>query len=296
MKEVVRTMKKSDVNWCTCKDYHNWDVLAEYYFLHFVPNSWVFKYRTLTEHEEGRVLYITGVCNRCGGFMRSGTSVPANICGDELLRHVYQKMLQYRPYDDYDQIGRHYDGAVPERSKWYEDQDDMTRKECGEQFLSLFKPEHLPAAADWLKRKQPHKNRMGPRRDRKSVLFQNILAATRAACFESELEILRDCLAPDGCRPVTGGENTYVTDYRFTVVPILSIEGQGVCLKLYLEGSYDSSDEKWTYIGSLRTNSADADICRFMGTLGGTIMYHAQMYVMRERYRYTPEWKLDRKG
>ena len=94
MKEVVRTMKKSDVNWCTCKDYHNWDVLAEYYFLHFVPNSWVFKYRTLTEHEEGRVLYITGVCNRCGGFMRSGTSVPANICGDELLRHVKQRGLQ----------------------------------------------------------------------------------------------------------------------------------------------------------------------------------------------------------
>ena len=60
------------------------------------PTAWVLEYRTIACHEDGRILYITGKCDRCGGFMRSGTSVPANLNGDELLAYIYRKLERFR--------------------------------------------------------------------------------------------------------------------------------------------------------------------------------------------------------
>ena len=94
-------------------------MVAAFYARHFIPGARVFDYRTIACHEDNRVLYITGKCDHCGGFMRSGTSVPTNVMGDELLKYVYQEMEHFRPYDGHDQEKGTYCGCVSQRCRWY---------------------------------------------------------------------------------------------------------------------------------------------------------------------------------
>lgn len=92
-------MKEHQINWCTCNghDHEDWRVRSELYARCFVPVAWAFEYRTIAGYEEHRILYLVGICDCCGGFMRSGTSVPSNIKGDELLAYVYREMGTFPP-------------------------------------------------------------------------------------------------------------------------------------------------------------------------------------------------------
>ena len=69
---------------------------------------------------------------------------------------------------------------------------------------------------------------------------------------------------------------------------------EGVFLDLYLEGSFDSSNDKRTIIGTFKTLRTDQEACRLMGGLGGTLMFYAREYVNREIHRYTPTKQLKR--
>ncbi len=296
-------MSEDNIRWCTCKDHDhkNWQVVSDHYCRHFIPSGWSLVCGVLDQHEEGRILYLTGACNTCGGFMRSGTSVPMNVSGDELLAYIYREMTRFRPYDGYDKEAGIYNGAVSARAKWYQAQDDLTEEELCRQFVGLFQQKYQAQAEDWLAHNQPKRPYTKPHRDRKSTLFQNILDMARADGSMVEMGAILDCLNPEDCQPVPPVLDSYLTDSRFCVVPRLCFEGdEAVSLTLALEGSFDSSSSSTTRIGTLRIWNADIEACRLMGALGGVLMYHASRYLEQERYRYTPEqelvWELEKRG
>lgn len=290
-------MKEKEINWCSCKDHNasDWTVVADFYARHFIPSAWVFKHRTIVCHEDDRFLYITGKCDRCGGFMRSGTSVPTNIKGDGLLAYVYQMMERYRPYDHYDQETGTYHSCINQRCRWYQQQDDLTLEARNEQFLRLFRAEEQAAVKDWLERNHGVEPYNRPRRDRKSTLLQRILEAARADGAIAEAEAILDYILPNDNEPACPDGDSYLTNYRFDLVPHMSFgSSEGIYLSLCLEGSFDSSDKHKATIGTFKTLRTDLEACRLMGALGGVLMYYGREYVNREIRRYTPKAELER--
>lgn len=289
-------MNGEHINWCSCKehDHKDWRVRAELYTQRFVPMAWVFEYRTIACHEDDRILYMIGRCDRCGGFMRSGTSIPTNVKGDELLAYVYREMTHYRPYDGHDQESGAYCGCVSQRCRWYQQQDDLTLEARNEQFLRLFRAEDQAAVTDWLTRNHGSEPYNKPCRDRKSTLLQRILEAARADGAIAEAEAILDYILPNDNEPARPDEDSYLTDYRFDLVPHLSFGCEGIYLTLYLDGSFDASDKRRTTIGTVKTLRADLEACRLMGALGGALMYYGHRYVNQEIRRYTPGPELER--
>ena len=292
-------MKKHQINWCSCKDHNasDWTVVADFYARHFIPEAWVFDYRTIACHEDNRVLYITGKCDHCGGFMRTGASVPTNIKGDDLLAYVYRDMEYYRPYDGHDQETGIYCGHISQRCRWYQQQDDLTLEERNEQFLRLFQAEDRPAVKDWLTRNHGTESYTKPRRDRKSTLLQRILEAARADGAIAEAEAILDYILPNDNEPECPDRDSYLTDYRFDLIPSLNFGScEGIYLSLCLEGSFDGSDKKTAAIGTFKTLRTDLEACRLMGALGGALMYYGSKYVNEEIHRYTPKAELEREA
>ena len=291
-------MSEKQINWCTCDghDHEDWCVRSELYARCFVPTAWAFEHRTIACHEAGRVLYLTGKCDHCGGFMRSGTSVPSNIQGDELLAYVYREMEHFRPYDGHDQKKGTYHGCISQRCRWYQQQDDLTLEARNEQFLSLFRAEDQAAVKEWLARNHDTEPYTRPRRGRRSTLLQRILEAARADGVIAEAEAILDYILPNDNEPALPDKDSYLTDYRFDLIPRLSFGGcEGIYLSLCLEGSFDGSDKQKATIGTFKTLRTDLEACRLMGALGGALMYYGREYVNREIHRYTPGPQLERK-
>lgn len=192
-------MREKQINWCSCKDHNasDWTVVADFYARHFIPNAWVLECCTIDCHEDGRILYITGKCDHCGGFMRSGTSVPSNIKGDELLAYVYREMEHFRPYDGHNRGRGTYHGCIDQRCRWYQQQDDLTLEARNEQFLRLFRAEEQATVKKWLARNHGAEPYTKPRRDRKSTLLQRILEAARADGAIAEAEAILDYILPN---------------------------------------------------------------------------------------------------
>lgn len=147
-----RHLRKKEMDWCACKDHNakEWTVVADFYAKHFIPEKWVFEYRTIHCHEDKRVLYLFGHCDHCGGMMRSGTSVPTNVKDDELLAYVYREMVYYRPYDFCDSHSGTYHGCVNIRARWYQRQDCLTLEARDKQFLRLFQKKDRTTVTEWL--------------------------------------------------------------------------------------------------------------------------------------------------
>ena len=292
-------MREKQINWCSCKDHNasDWTVVADFYARHFIPITWVFKHRTIVCHEDDRFLYITGKCDRCGGFMRSGTSVPTNVMGDELLKYVYREMESYRPYDGHSQEKGTYCGCINQRCRWYQQQDDLTLEARNEQFLRLFRAEEQAAVKKWLARNHGAEPYTKPRRDRKSTLLQRILEEARADEAIAEAEAILDYILPNDSEPASPDKDSYLTDYRFDLVPRLNFGScEGIYLDLYLEGSFDASDKRAVSIGTFKTLRTDLEACQLMGSLGGALMYYGYKYINREIHRYTPTSQLEREA
>lgn len=95
---------------------------------------------------------------------------------------------------------------------------------------------------------------------------------------------------PSDNEPALPGEDGYLTDYHFDLVPHLSFGNcEGISLNLYLEGSFDASNNRSVSIGTFKTLRTDLEACRLMGALGGALMYYGCEYVNQEIHRYTPE-------
>ena len=290
-------MEEKQINWCICDghSHEDWRISSELYAQVFIPAAWMFEYRTIACHEDDRILYITGKCSRCGGFMRSGTAVPTNVKGDDLLAYVYREMEHYRPYDSHNQETGTYSGCISRRCRWYQRQDDLTLEARNKQFLRLFRAEDQAAVKEWLARNHGTEPYARPRRDRKSTLLQRILEEARASGAITEAEAILDYILPSDKEPDPPDRDSYLTDYRFDLVPCLSFGGcEGIFLSLYLEGSFDGSDKEKVTIGTFKTLYTDLEACQLMGALGGALMYYGRQYVNREIHRYTPKDELER--
>lgn len=139
--------------WCGCKGHDTRDFVkvTDFYSLHFIPSRWELDYDSLdTDGNTERTLWIVGRCSVCGGYMRTGTSVPINISGDYLIAYICDYMRRlYRPFD-YKRPDGDYHGAVSERSKWYRQQDKMEPGQFDCQFLELFHEKDRATAQRWL--------------------------------------------------------------------------------------------------------------------------------------------------
>lgn len=106
-----------------------------------------------------------------------------------------------------------------------------------------------------------------------------------------------DYILPNDNEPALPDKDSYLTDYRFDLVPQLNFGGcEGIYLNLCLEGSFDSSDKQKATIGTFKTLRTDPEACRLMGALGGALMYYGREYVNREIHRYTPRAALEREA
>ena len=286
-------MSEDQKNWCTCQKHNskNWQTIAGHYCRHFVPSTWSLEYHSLECHEDGRALYIIGACDICGGFMRSGTNIPAYVQGGQLLAYIYRKMTHFRPYDGYDKKEGYYNGAVPKRAKWYQEQDELPEIEADQQFVGLFHENHQ--VWEWLDHNRPRPPYTKPSRDRKSTLFQKMLEMARADGGMAEMDAILDYVHSAECTSVKGRTDTCLTDYRFDIVPQLIFgTNEGIYLTLFLEGTFDSSGSRRTLLGTLKTLHTDKESCRLMGALGGILMYCGRRYIEQEIDRYTPEPEL----
>lgn len=131
-------------NWCICKEHRSKSFvkLTDCYSRTFIPERYALYTGGDLHHEvPERTLYLYGRCSVCGGFMRSGRSLPINLTGGVLLEFIYHSMRNYQPFGN----------GVKERMAWYERQQKLSQNECDGQFLRLFRAEDLPFVTAWIK-------------------------------------------------------------------------------------------------------------------------------------------------
>lgn len=126
--------------------------LTDFYAIHFVPAAWQLEYITIDFKETGRVLYLNGRCDQCGGLMRYGAAIPIRLTGFPLFADIYEKLARFRPLDSQD-AGRYY-GPCRLRSQWYLEQDQLPDQVRREQFVALFREEDQPEARLWVEQRE----------------------------------------------------------------------------------------------------------------------------------------------
>lgn len=277
-----------ETNWCDCRGHRSRDFckLTNYYSHHFIPDGWQLAYTTLAEEEPERVLYITGKCAQCGGFMRSGTSIPCNLTGDALLTYISRELLHYRPHDVREPNGI-YHGAVIPRSQWYWEQDRLMAEERMEQFVALFHEEDRATARRWAQEQMPTPP---VRRDTPSELFHAVIKLVQDNGLWPEQSTFYT-ITPSG--PNVYPPTAVLTDHRFHFWPELNLcGGGGLSIDCVLYGTFDGSGRDRLHIGAIQTVSTDRDACLTMGGLTGALLYYAKTYLDANKRRYTPDAEL----
>ena len=275
-------------NWCQCEG-HNSNSFRDagcFYSRHFIPDGWQLNYTTLDREEPGRMLYITGKCARCGGFMRSGTSVACNLTNNALFTYIYEQFKNYRPHDSREPSGI-YHGAVIPRSQWYWEQDRLTAEKRKEQFVALFHEEDRADARRWALEQMP----VPPvRRDTPAELFHGVIKLVQDNGLWPEQSAFYT-VTPSG--PCVYPPAAVLTDYRFSFWPELNFGGQeGLYIDCVLYGTFDGSGRDRLHIGTIRTAATDRDTCLMMGGLTGALLYYGKTYLDANICRYTPDEEL----
>lgn len=282
---------------CVCAFSRNNDhrILSIHYTNHFVPTGWVLQYASLHQEDTNRILYLTGCCLSCRDErIRSGVRIPPHYTGDALLEYIYQKMFQYRPFDLRFSDGT-YRGALPARSHWYMEQDDLTRTLRNAQFLTLFRKEDQCYVGDWLNRCHSEDEYIAPHRDRLSTLFFSVLEQAKAAGELQEIApIIHYCL-PNKEKPIPSEDDYYLTNHSFSPEATLFHNSEGIIVSLSIVGTCNHTGEKGCVIGSLKTFNDDADAFRLMGQLCGILVCNMVKYIHDNVHRYTPRRKLKAK-
>ncbi len=280
--------------WCACeKSLHTFLKMSDHYAESFIPSGWALEYNTLNGKDTERNLFITGKCLRCYGEARAGVSIPGELTGDALFEAVYAEQLRYRPFDWHCKETGAYRGKLQMRLKWYQAQDDLTLAERNEQFVRLFREEDQEAARLWVSEHHAAEEYTKPRRDRKSTLLYETLKRARAAGSMAEIDPMLDYILPNEHEPEYAERDTFMTDYRFNVVPVIRYgSSEGIYVDLHLEGEFDSSGNANLCIGTFKTLHTDLDACKRMGELCGVLMHYATAYVDENIHRYTPEKEL----
>ena len=278
----------SEQDWCACSGHNSksFRKQRDFYCTHFIPDGWQLEYTTITKEEPKRVLYVTGKCRRCGGFMRSGTSIASNLAGDTLFAYIYKELKHFRPHDGREPSGV-YHGAVIPRSQWYWEQDRMTAQERMEQFVALFHEEDRAAARRWAQEQMP-----APpvRRDTPSELFHAVIKLVQENGVWPEQSSFYT-ITPSG--PQVYPPAAVLTDYRFSLWPELNFGGQeGLYIDCVLYGTFDGSGRDRLHIGTIQTAATDRDTCLIMGGLAGALLYYARTYLDANLHRYTPDEEL----
>lgn len=279
---------------CTCDNGHGADhkMRTEHYQNNFIPTGWELKYFSLSRRDANCELYLTGRCLHCGGKNLRVCEGIINNTGDAFLECVYQRMGQFRPYDQRFEDGT-YRTKLSMRAQWYMEQDDLTLGAKNAQFLKLFHPEDQAIVEEWLNRCHAEEPYTEPRRDRKSALLYAVLDRARANGDLKEIEPILDYYLPSPKEPSEPDVDSYLTNYSFSTQAAVSYGCEGIFVDLDLVGTFDDSGKERCRIGTFKTLREDAEAGRLMGQLCGILMYHATKYVNENIHRYTPKKELE---
>lgn len=283
--------------WCECPEHrsHDFRKLTDFYCHNFIPAGWKLQYTTLTEREDGRVLYITGKCRECGGFMRTGVSIAGNYTRDNLLRNICHAMLNYRPYAGKGVYGL-YQGGVSQRLEWYWRQDQLLTTELIEQFVALFHEKDQLAARRWAKENMPE----NIPRETSTEFFNAVIKLVQSNGFWPEQSAFITCEPTCPSWP----PEAVVCHPRFDFRTELKMETDGALrIDCYLDGIFDRFDNSRLLIGTIKKTCTDRDSCLIMGSLTGALLHYGNAYRDENLERYIPhktvklpEWQLRKEG
>lgn len=270
------------MDWCKCEGHRGKDFskLTAFYSHYFIPTGWSFDYAALTAPQEGRILYITGHCSQCGGFMRSGVSIYSRCTHDNLLEEVCREMLQYRPYAGQDESGL-YRGGIPQRLEWYWRQDQMTKEERIEQFAALFRGTDQLVARRWAK---DHMPALSVRQETSTEFFNAVVEQVQANGLWPEQSAFITCEPACASWP----PDTVLSDHEFDFHPVLEMEPDGVRIDCCLRGRFDRSGRKHLLLGRIKTTCTDRDTVLTMGALTGALLYYGEAWRNDHIVRYLP--------
>lgn len=267
-------------NWCECKGHRSRDFgkLTDFYSRYFIPTGWELQYATLAVPEPDRILYITGKCSQCGGFMRTGIGVASSYTHDDLLRDICHSMLHHRPYASRDIYGL-YRGGVPEQLEWYWRQDQLTKAERVEQFVALFQQKDQLAARRWAKENMP----ASVPRETSTEFFNAVVRLVQTNGFWPNQSAFITC------EPASWPPDVVLCHPRFSVRPVLDVGPNGeLRIDCYLDGIFDRAGNNRLLIGIIKTACADRDTCLIMGSLTGALLYYGNAYRDANLDRYEP--------
>ena len=266
---------------------------SEHHAENFIPTGWALEYDTLNGKGQKRFLYIIGRCLHCRKSARTGVSIPSELTGDALFEKVYEEQRRYRPFAEHHPQTGAYFGKLEMRLKWYQQQDDLPVERRNEQFVQLFHTEDQEAARLWVSQHHAAEEYTRPQRDRTSTLFYATLAQARADGCMAEIDPILDYILPNEHEPEEAEHDTFLTDYRFNVVPAVQYGGsEGIFVDLYLDGKCDAIGYTRHRIGVFKTLRSDLDACKRMGELCGVLLHYATAHVDQNIHRYTPESEL----
>ena len=269
--------------WCKCPGHRSRDFrkLTDFYCRSFIPTGWRLEYTTMLEREEKRTLYITGTCSQCGGFMCTGETLVGGTTHDNFLRDVCASMLRYRPYAGQDAYGI-YRGGVPPRLEWYWCQDQMTKAERVEQFVSLF---HEGAdrlfARRWAEQNMPG----NIPRETSTEFFNGVIELVQGSGFWPQQSAFITC--EPACP--TWPPDCVLCHPRFNFLTELKAgTDNGLRIECYLRGIFDRVGSPKLLAGIIKTACNDRDTSLTMGSLTGALLYYGEVYREANINRYVP--------
>lgn len=120
------------------------------------------------------------------------------------------------------------------------------------------------------------------KRDTNIDLFKNVIEMVKSnGHFEKAAAILDYSLPSSRIRELTN----YQFDFRALVNWGSS---EGIYMDCYIEGNFDSSDDRKLHVGTFKTLLTSIEAFQIMGELAGALTFYEYQYVNKNLARYEP--------
>lgn len=125
---------------------------------------------------------------------------------------------------------------------------------------------------------------MAIKRDTNTILYNEVLKLVKEnGHYDKAAQILDYSLAESY-------KVRELTNYEFDFIAKVNWGGsEGIYIDCYLEGDFDSSQDKRLHVGTLKTLDTSIEAFKIMGELSGALTYYCHIYVNSNLDRYNIE-------